>query len=51
MLQSIKHDHSWLGRDVVVTQLSPRVSMGMSPSSSLYASTMYIQQLVLSSKN
>ena len=37
MLQSIKHDHSWLGSSVVITEC--KVPMGMLPSSSLYAST------------
>ena len=35
MLQSVKHDHSWLGSDVVVTKCT--VPMGMSSSSSRHA--------------
>ena len=37
MLQSVKHNHSWLGSSVVVTEC--KVPMGMSSSNSLYAST------------
>ena len=36
MLHFIKRDHSWLGSNVVVTEL--KVPMGMSPFSSLYVS-------------
>ena len=37
MLQSVKHDHSWLGSDVVVTEC--KAPMVVSPSSSVYTST------------